>query len=99
MLAARPLLSGSVTETNTTGTVRDSNCSASDIPEPEVRITFGAERTNSAATARKRADGSVPQCSSMRILRPSIQPSFSNASRNAARRARASGSSGNAFAK
>src|SRR5262245_29838597 len=33
MLATRPLLSGSVTETNTTGTLRDSNCSASDIPE------------------------------------------------------------------
>jgi hypothetical protein len=56
MLATRPLLSGSVTDTNTTGMVRDSRCNASDIPEPDVMMTLGAERTSSAGDKNRVRD-------------------------------------------
>ena len=90
-LSTKPEPTGSGTITNTIGTVRVA-CSIGPTPAlPEATMTSDPSATNSAACLRVTEASPADQRASMRTLRPSVQPSCWNASRNAAWRARASG--------
>src|SRR5262249_35748590 len=74
-LATKPAPTGSMTTTNTIGTVRvaSSNGAVVAVPVPATR-TSGASATNSAACLRMSA--AVAQRMSIRRLRPSLQPNW-----------------------
>ena len=72
--ATNPGPTGSATITNTTGIVRVSRCSAAVPGVPCARITSGCKATNSFAKVRVRFTSPPPQRTSIRRLRPSVQP-------------------------
>jgi len=93
-LATKPAPTGSMTTTNTIGTMRVafSNGATVAVPVP-ARMTSGASAANSAACLRMSSALVVAQRVSIRTLRPSVQPNCCRACRNAAMRACDSGSS------
>ena len=52
MLATKPEPTGSMTPTNTIGTVRDASCNATTVSVVAARMASGASATNSAAYVR-----------------------------------------------
>ena len=95
-LSTYPAPTGSITVTNTIGTVRVVCCNALVATLAEARMTSGASATSSAAYLRV-LPASVPQRVSMRALRPSVQPNCCSACTNAVLRACPSGSSAAKF--
>ena len=87
-LATKPLPTGSSVIENTIGTVRVACCKAATVEPVEARMTSGVNATSSFADLRR---SSAPQRVSIRMFRPSVQPSCCNPCRNAARRAGPSG--------
>ena len=73
-LATNPGPTGSATITNTIGIVRVSRCSAAVPGVHCARITSGCRATNSFAKVRVRFTSPPPQRTSIRRLRPSVQP-------------------------
>ena len=85
-LATKPAPTGSITCTNTIGTVRVACCNAATVGLAVARITSGASATNSAAYLRLRSISTAPQRMSIRTLRPSVQPDCCSPCKNAAKR-------------
>ena len=85
MFRTKPVTTGSPPAVKTIGMVCVCCCTALVAAAGLVTITSGARPTSSAAYARMRSRSPAPKRKSIRRLRPSIQPSFASASRNAAR--------------
>src|SRR5262249_13234906 len=65
-LATKPAPTGSMTPTNTIGTLRVSRCNAATTGEVTATTTSGASATNSAAYWRQRSAPPAPQTVAMR---------------------------------
>src|SRR6516165_5008354 len=87
-LSTKPPLTGSPTFANTIGTLRVACCNAATAGVAVAKVTSGDDATNSAAAFCRLP---LPHRYSICRLRPSVQPNFCNASRNAVMRACASG--------
>jgi hypothetical protein len=73
-LSTNPAPTGSTIPTNTIGTVRFVCWSAPIAALAEARMTSGASPTTSAAYRRLLSASNAPQRTSIRALRPSVQP-------------------------
>src|SRR6516164_1143040 len=90
-LSTNPCPTGSGTKTNTIGMVRVAACKGPTASLPSARITSDGSAANSAAYLRVSLRV-VDHRTSMRALRPSVQPSACRACANTTMRACASGS-------
>lgn len=93
-LSTKPAPTGSETRMNTIGTVRVAFCNASTPNVPAANRTSGASATSSAAYLRSRSGSFSPQRTSIRTLRPSLQPSCRRPSCKATRPLRPCASAG-----
>jgi hypothetical protein len=90
--ATRSVATGSLTFTKTIGIVRVSRWSATVAGVPFVKMMSGCKPTNSCACSRIRLMSPPPHRTSIRTLRPSVQPKSASAFVNADTRGFTTGS-------
>jgi hypothetical protein len=92
-LATKPAPTGSTTDVNTTGNFVIDCCSAPTDGLPDAKMASGMSATSSSAYSRIRLATPAPHRMSILMFPPSVHPNRLSSARNAARRARPSGSS------